>query len=178
MKKIKIILSVISVFVFAFLATGIVIKETSYAAEVSIDKPIKMVFSEFNKHENFKSWIPEIKSYEVVNENFGKTGSVYNIIVENQNQEIKMIQRILAYVPNEKVTFYFDAENMLKKDDYVFTEKNGITTISLNSSCNSKTYIMSCMLPYFKGKLERQSQVYLDNFKEFLEAQKPLENRF
>ena len=89
-----------------------------------------------------------------------------------------MTQRILAYVPNEKVTFYFDAENMLKKDDYIFTEKDGITTINLNASCNSKTYIMSCMLPYFKGKLENQSQVYLDNFKEFLEQQNGADDGF
>jgi uncharacterized protein YndB with AHSA1/START domain len=169
MKTVKIIISIISVLTIAFLGTGIVIKETTYAAEVTIDKPISLVFEEFNKHENSKNWIPEIKSFETVNENFGKTGSVYNIIIENQGQEIKMSQRILAYVPNEKVTFYFDAENMLKKDDYVFTEKDRVTTITLNASCNSKTYIMSCMLPYFKGKLENQSQVYLDNFKEFLE---------
>lgn len=169
MKTVKIIISIISVLTLAFLATGIVIKETTYAAEVTIDKPISLVFKEFNKYENTKNWIAEIKSFETVNENFGKTGSVYNIIIENQGQEIKMSQRILAYVPNEKVTFYFDAENMLKKDDYLFTEKDGVTTITLNTSCNSKTYIMSCILPYFKGKLEDQSQVYLDNFKEFLE---------
>lgn len=169
MKTVKIIISIISVLTLAFLATGIVIKETTYAAEVTIDKPINLVFKEFNKYENTKNWIAEIKSFETVNENFGKTGSVYNIIIENQGQEIKMSQRILAYVPNEKVTFYFDAENMLKKDDYLFTEKDGVTTITLNTSCNSKTYIMSCILPYFKGKLEDQSQVYLDNFKEFLE---------
>ncbi|MGK0328272.1 SRPBCC family protein [Polaribacter sp.] len=178
MKKIKIILIIISSLTLIFFATGLVVKETSYAAKVSIDKSISLVFKEFNKQENSKNWIPEIKSFETLNENFGKTGSVYNIIIENQGEEIKMTQRILAYVPNEKVTFYFDAENMLKKDDYIFTEKNGITTINLNASCNSKTYIMSCMLPYFKGKLENQSQVYLDNFKEFLEQQNAVDDGF
>jgi uncharacterized membrane protein len=169
MKTVKIIISIISVLTLAFFVTGIVIKETTYAAEVTINKPISYVFKEFNKHENSKNWIPEIKSFEAVNENFGKTGSVYDITIENQGQEIKMTQKILAFVPNEKVTFYFDAENMLKKDDYLFTENEGITTIHLNAACNSKTYIMSCMLPFFKGKFENQSQVYLDNFKEFIE---------
>ena len=175
MKTIKVILIIISIITVAFFATGLVVKETSYEAEISMKKPISLVFNEFNKHENSKNWIPEIKSFKVVNENQGKTGSIYNIIIENQEQEIMMIQRILAYVPNEKVTFYFDAENMLKKDDYVFTEKDGVTTIKLNTSCNSKTYIMSCMLPYFKGKLEKQSQVYLDNFKEYLENKKSIQ---
>lgn len=169
MKTVKVILIIISIITFAFLATGLVVKETSYQAKIDIKKPVSLVFKEFNKYENSKNWIPEIKSFKVVKENQGKTGSIYDIIIENQDQEINMTQRILAYVPNEKVTFYFDAENMLKKDDYVFIEKDGITSIKLNTSCNSKTYIMSCMLPYFKGKLERESQVYLDNFKQYLE---------
>ena len=82
MKKIKIILIIISSLTLIFFATGLVVKETNYAAKVSIDKPISEVFKEFNKHENSKNWIPEIKSFETLNENFGKTGSVYNIIIE------------------------------------------------------------------------------------------------
>ncbi len=41
----------------------------------------------------------------------------------NQGQEITMTEKVMAYVQNEKVTLFFDAENMLKTDDYVFTEK-------------------------------------------------------
>ena len=170
MKTIKVILIIIIILTVAFLVTGLVVKETTYQASVTIDKPISEVFNEFNISENTKNWIPEIISIETVNENLGKTGSVYNIVIENQNQEIMMTQRVIAYVPNEKVTYYFDAENMLKKDDYVFFEKDGATVITLKSACNSKTYIMSCMIPYFKGKLEDQSQLYLDNFKEFIEG--------
>ena len=169
MKTVKVILIIIVILTLAFFATGIVVKETSYKAEVVINKPLEVVFAEFNNSENTKKWISEIKKFEVVEENHGKTGSLYNIVVENQGQEIKMTQKVMAYVPNEKVTFFFDAENMLKKDDYTFSENNGITTINLNSSCNSKSYIMSCMLPFFKGKLEEQSQRYLENFKEFVE---------
>jgi uncharacterized membrane protein len=169
MKTIKVILIIIIILTVAFLATGIVVKETTYEANVTIDKPILEVFTEFNNAENTKNWIPEIISLETVNENLGKTGSVYNIVIENQNQEIMMTQKVMAYVPNEKVTYFFDAENMLKKDDYVFSEKDGATVINLKAACNSKTYIMSCMIPYFKGKLEEQSQLYLDNFKEYIE---------
>ncbi len=117
-----------------------------------------------------ENWIPEIKNSKF-KRNFGKTGSVYDIVVENQDQEIKMTQKVMAYVPNEKVTLFFDAENMLKKDDYTFSENDGVTTINLNSACNSKSYIMSCMLPFFADKLEAQSQTYLDNFKEYIEKE-------
>jgi predicted small secreted protein len=171
MKTIKIILGIITAIVVVFLATGLIIKETSYVTQVSVNKPVEVVFETFNNSENIKNWIPEVKSFDVVNENIGKTGSVYKMVVENQGQEIVMTQKIIAFVKNEKVTLFFDAENMLKRDDYVFVEKNGITTITLNSSCQSESYLMACMFPFFKGTFQEQDQTYLNNFKAFAEKQ-------
>jgi predicted small secreted protein len=169
MKVIKIILGIIIAFSLAFFATGLIVKETTYTAEVSLKKPVKEVFKEFNDAGNIKNWIPEIKSFEVVNENVGKTGSVYKIVVMAEDQEITMTEKVMAFVPNEKITLFFDAENMLKKDDYVFTEKNGVTTITLNASCQSESYVMACMFPYFKGTFKEQDQAYLNNFKAYIE---------
>lgn len=171
MKAIKIILGIIIVITVVFFATGLFVKETNYTTEVSINKPVNKVFAEFNKPNNVKNWIPEIKSIKTLNENLGKIGSVYQIVVLNQEQEITMTEKVMAYVENEKVTFFFDAENMLKTDDYVFIEKDGVTTITLNSSCQSDSYIMACLFPYFKGTFREQDQTYLNNFKTFVEKQ-------
>lgn len=171
MKTIKVILIIISIFSLAFLGTGLVVQQTSYSAKVSINKPLNEVFNNFMKIDSVKNWIPEIQSVESVNLNPGITGSVYNIVVLNQGEEIKMTEKIMAYVPNEKVTLFFDAENMLKKDDYLFSEENGVTTITLNASCQSESYIMACMFPYFKGTFRDQDQSYLNNFKTFVEKQ-------
>ena len=121
------------------------------------------------KIDSIKNWIPDIKSVTVINENPGITGSVYGVIVLNQGQEIKMTEKIMAYVPYEKVTLFFDAENMLKKDDYLFSEENGITTVTLNARCQSESFIMACMFPYFKGTFQKQDQSYLNNFKNYIE---------
>ena len=171
MKTIKIILGIITVLVVGFFLTGLIVKETNYTAQVSVNKPINEVFKTFNNSENIKNWIPEIKSFEVVNNNLGKTGSIYKLVVENQGEEISMTEKVLAFVPNEKVTLFFDAENMLKTDDYLFSEENGVTKITLNASCKSDSYIMACLFPYFKGTFKEQDQTYLNNFKEFVEKQ-------
>jgi len=169
MKTIKIILGIITAFVVVFLATGLLIKETSYTTQITINKPVEEVFETFSNSENIKKWIPEIKSFEVINENIGKTGSSYKIVIENQGQDIEMNQRVIAYVKNEKLTLYFDAENMLKRDNYIFKEKNGNTVISVNTSCQSESYLMACMFPYFKGTFKEQDQAYLNDFKVFVE---------
>ena len=169
MKTIKIILGIISAFAVAFFLTGLIVKKTDYSAEVVVNKPIEEVFKTFNNSENIKNWIPEIKSFNVVSENPGKTGSIYKIVIDANGEEITMTEKVLAFVPNEKVTLFFDAENMLKRDDYVFTSKEGVSTITLNSSCQSESYIMACMFPYFKSVFKEQDQSYLNNFKAFAE---------
>jgi len=169
MKTIKVILIIISTLVVAFLATGLLVQQTNYSATVSIDKPINEVFSNFMQIDSVKNWIPDIKSVKPVNINPGITGSVYDVVVLNQGQEIAMTEKIMAYVLNEKVTLFYDAENMLKKDDYLFSEENGITTITLNAACHSESFIMACIFPYFRGTFQAQDQSYLNNFKTFLE---------
>ena len=169
MKIIKVILIIISTLVVAFLATGLLVQQTNYSATVSIDKPIDEVFSNFMQIDSVKNWIPDIKSVKPVNINPGITGSVYDVVVLNQGQEIAMTEKIMAYVLNEKVTLFYDAENMLKKDDYLFSEENGITTITLNAACQSESFIMACMFPYFRSTFQAQDQSYLNNFKTFLE---------
>ena len=169
MRTIKLILIIISIVVVAFLATGLLVQQTNYSATVSIDKPIDEVFSNFMQIDSVKNWIPDIKSVKPVNINPGITGSVYDVVVLNQGQEIAMTEKIMAYVLNEKVTLFYDAENMLKKDDYLFSEENGITTITLNAACQSESFIMACMFPYFRGTFQAQDQSYLNNFKTFLE---------
>jgi len=72
MKIIKIILSVITFFIVAFFLTGLFVKETTYQASITVNKPISAVFKDFSTSENIKNWIPEIKSLKVIHENPGK----------------------------------------------------------------------------------------------------------
>jgi len=110
-----------------------------------------------------------VNSYELVNENPGKIGSVYILTVLNQGQEITITEKVMAFIKNKKFTVFYAAQNMLKRDDYVFEEKEGVTQITLNSSCQSDSYIMACLFPYFKGKFQEQDQLHLNNFKIYLE---------
>lgn len=169
MKRIKIILGIISLIVLVFFATGALKRETSYTVQIQINKPIAQVFDAFTTIENKKQWIPELKSVEIVNENVGKTGSEYQLMIQNQDQKMLISEKIMAYVPNKKVTLFHNAENMLKTNDYVFSESNGLTNITLQATCSSDSYLMSCLFPYFKGTFKNQDLSYLTNFKTFLE---------
>lgn len=169
MKRIKIILGIISGLTLIFFTTGLFVKETNYTTIVEVNKPLENVFETFNQIEDIKKWIPEVKTVNVITKSLGKTGSIYKIVIDANDQEITMTQKIVAYVPNEKVTVFYDAENMLKTNDYIFEEKNGVSKITLNSTCRSDSYIMACTFPYFKGTFMAQDQSYLNNFKSYIE---------
>ena len=169
MKAIKIILGTITILTLIFFSTGSFIKQTSYQANITVNKSIDEVFEEFNNMQNTKKWIPEIIKIDTIQSNYVKTGSIFKILIDNKGEEIEMTEKVMAYVPNEKVTLYYDAENMLKTNDYIFTDINGATNIELNATCSSESYMMSCLYPYFKGAFRKQDQQYLDNFKAFVE---------
>ena len=79
--------------------------------------------------------------------------------------------KIFTDVENKKVTLYFDADDMLKTDDFTFSEENGVTTIVKDVVCKSDSYIMSCLFPYFKGTFSAIDQESLNNFKTYIEKQ-------
>ncbi len=170
MKTIKIILGIIITLTIVFLATGLIFKETKYTTEVVVNKPIEEVFSLFNDSSRIKEWIPELKSIEATDEKPGKIGSTYKMVVTSNNGEkINLEEKVLAYVPNEKVTLFIHADNMLKTDDYSFTFKDGVTTVKNESVCRSNSYLLSCVFPYFKSTFKKQDQGYLNNFKKIAE---------
>lgn len=169
MKVIKIILGIIITLSVVFFATGLVVKETKYSSEIVVDKPIKEVFTKFNDVETFKEWLPDIKSIETINENPQKIGSTYKMIVDNQGQGLEIIEEIVAYVSNEKITLRFTSDEMLKIDDYNFIAQENQTKIVQNSTISSKSYMLACTFPWFKSKFKVMSQNYMVRFKQFVE---------
>ena len=171
MKAIKIIVTVLIIIIVLFFGTGLVVKESSYSVEVSIDKPLSETFAKFNDMSSMKEWIPEFDSVETVDLKEGITGSIYNITVDNNGEKIVMREKVLAYVKDEKVALYFDMEGVIKTDDFTFKRDGSKTIIVLNSSYQAESYIYGCVLPYMKGVFKGVDQKNLDRFKAFIEKQ-------
>lgn len=169
MKTVKVIVIFLVIVSVVFFGTGLVIKDSSYSIEITVDKPLKETFAKFNDMSTIKEWIPEYTSVETISQKPEVTGSIYNIIVDNQGQKVTIEEKILAYIENEKVTLFFNREGVIETDDYAFKSDGSKTTITLNSNYQAKSYILGCVLPYFKGTFKGVDQKYLENFKAFAE---------
>lgn len=171
MKKVKIILGIVTAMVVVFFSTGLFVKETAYSTQTLIKKPVADVFAILNDANVLKEWIPELQSVEVVEEKPGKIGSTHKMLVSNQGQTVSMTRKVLAYVENKKVTYFFRTNDLLKTDEYKFTATGDFTKIVKKTSSKSTSYLMSCVFPYFKGKLKEIDQNYLNQFKTFAEKE-------
>jgi uncharacterized membrane protein len=171
MKIVKIIVIFLVVLSFIFFGTGLVIKENNYSVEISINKPLEETFQLFNNQELMTQWVPQVTKVETIKENPGIIGSEYRITIDNNGETITMKEKVLAFVENQKVTQYFDQENVLKTNDYVFATEGSQTKIVLNATYQAESYILNCVFPYFKGTFKGVDQTNLDNFKTFAEKQ-------
>lgn len=169
MKTVKAIVVLITILVAVFFSIGLFVKETVYTTQISVNKPVEDVFAIFNDFEKKSNWIPEFKSVEYIEKKEGKVGSTYKIVLEKNGQKIIMKEKVLAFVPNEKITLNYGVEGMLKMNDYNFKAEGEVTTITQKSTCKSDGYIMSCIFPFFKSKFKEQDQLYLNNFKSYID---------
>ncbi|MCG8804701.1 SRPBCC family protein [Tenacibaculum finnmarkense] len=169
MKSIKIILGIVTALVLVFFLTGIIITQVEYSTEIEVNKPVATVFENFKNVDQLKKWLPDVKSIEPKQEKPGVLGSTYNVIVENNGQEVKMVQRISDYIENEKITFEFHSNQMVKTTEYNFIANGNTTKIVQNSSVNSKSYMTACLYPYFKGTFKKISLLSLKKCKEYVE---------
>ncbi|MGB1169594.1 MAG: SRPBCC family protein [Flavobacteriaceae bacterium] len=169
MKTVKItIISLIILTVF-FFGTGLIIKESNYTSTITINEPLEKTFATFTDFSTILAWNPEYDTIDVVELKPGITGSIYDIKVVHNNQTTVIREKVLAYVRNEKFTLYIDKEGVVERDDYTFISDGSHTTINLSSSFQAKSYLLSCVLPFFKLKFKRIDEVFLNNFKTFVE---------
>ena len=169
MKTVKIIITLLIILTVLFFGTGLIIKESSYTSKIIINEPLEKTFSTFTDLSAKTQWNPEYNAIEVIELKPGITGSIYNIKVLHNNQITIIREKVLAYVKNEKITLFIDKDGVVERDDYTFSSDGSHTVINLSSSYQAKNYLLSCVLPFFKFKFKKIDEVFLNNFKRFLE---------
>ncbi len=169
MKVVKIILGIIVAISVVFFSTGFVVKEVVYSSQITVNKPLTEVFNTFTKVKNQKLWTPEIDRIVVENNNPQRVGSVYKLLIRNQDQQLITKQRVLAYTPNKEVSYRFNSEVMIRLEDYNFSSENRQTKITQQTTIRSMSYMLACTFPWFKYKFEENSQKYLNSFKILME---------
>lgn len=171
MKILKGFLRLLLLLLVVFLATGLLVKESSYQIRASIAKPLPQVFSAFHNKSTLKDWQPNLHSIKsnVVKE--GVIGSSYHLKMTKDLDTIDFLENTIAFIPNKKITYTLTADQLFKVDDYDFEVVGDSTIITKNVVYKSDHYFMQCLFPYLKNNFIELDQNNLDNFKTYIEKQ-------
>ncbi len=142
-----------------------------YANEVIIDAPIDKVIDLFDSKENLAKWQEGFISMELLSGDDGEIGSKYLLKYKMGKREVEMTETILEKDLPRIFSATYEAKKMWNKVDNLFEETEDGKTFYRSESefkMRGMMLIIGIVLP---GAFRKQSQKYLDDFKNYVEKE-------
>ncbi|MCK8522738.1 SRPBCC family protein [Aquimarina sp. D1M17] len=140
-----------------------------YTLEIEIALPRNEVIAKFDNEKNMKHWQKGLISIEHLSGEKGKTGATSKLVYKMGKREIEMIETITLLDLPEAFHLTFDAKNVYNiQENYFEEEPNGNTKwISKNEFKFSG--FMKVIGFLMSSAFKKQSYVYMQDFKSFVE---------
>ena len=141
-----------------------------YTCEVLIDKPRKEVVEKLDNPENMKFWQKGLESFEHLNGEPGKPGAESKLVYQMGKRRIEMIETITFNNLPEEMHLNYMTNGVANIQKNYFKDE-GQKTRWISESVFKFTGFMKLMSFFMgTGAFKKQSQVYLDDFKAFVEG--------
>lgn len=142
-----------------------------YTNEVIIKAPLEKVIELFDDADNLKKWQPGLVSINHLSGEYGKVGSTYKLDFKMGKRDIEMIETIkVKDLPHLIVTTY-DAKNVWNEVRSNFEKIDKSTTKYWTENEFKMSGMMKLFAFLMPGAFKKQSQKYLNLFKEFAEKE-------
>lgn len=141
----------------------------NYTLEQVINQPREKVVQLIEDPKNLKEWQPGFISIEHISGEMGKVGSKYKLEYELGKRKTIMIETITERQIPEKYNLTFETDKVFNRQYNRFEEIDANTTKWISESEFELSGFMNIFGLFGKGMFKKQSQIYLDKFKEFAE---------
>ncbi len=141
-----------------------------YINETIINKPIDRVVELFDDPDNLAEWQPGFISMEHIEGEYGEPGSKYRMKYKMGKREIEMIETVLVRDLPKEFTGTYEAKNVWNKISNHFESIDENTTRYSSENEFKFSGMMKLFAWLMPGAFKKQSQKYLDLFKEFAES--------
>ena len=143
----------------------------NYSQQIEINIPREKVIELFDNPDNMKHWQPGLISYEHLSGDHGKPGAKMLLRYKMGKRKIEMIETITVRdLPNEFSGTY-EAKGVWNMVKNTFTEPSDGSTIWLSENEFKFKGFMKIMAAVMPGAFKKQSFKYMQQFKEFAEAE-------
>lgn len=148
--------------------TGLLNKEVSYTTETTIERPLDLVWEKFNDSDITKEYIPQILEITPMKELPGVVGSTTKIKMGG-SRPMDIIETVKAYEEKKLIDLEFDAEGMIKRDTYTFTELKGKTKMTATHSIIGEGIMTRAIYRMMKRLFKNTDQGFQNTFKDIVE---------
>lgn len=142
-----------------------------YTCTVDIDLPIDKTVELWTDETHFKEWQDGFKSIELLSGTPDGTGAKSKIILDDGKRRVELIETIVnSDLPKEKRARY-EHVHMTNTQTSRFEpiSENKTRYISEVEYTNFNGFMIKLMAKLFPNKFKKQSQIWMNQFKEFAE---------
>lgn len=142
-----------------------------YNNEVEINVPIAKVIELFNDSDNLIKWQPGFISMTHLSGDLGEVGSTYRLLYKMGKRNVEMIETIIVKNLPELYAFTYVAKGVWNEVHNHFEIIDENTTRYWTENEFKMKGMMRIIAALMPGVFKKQSQKYLDLFKEFVEKE-------
>lgn len=143
-----------------------------FSCHVDINLPRDRVIELFDNPENMHKWQEGLVSFEHLEGERGQPGARSKLVYQNGKKTFDLYEYITVRNLPEEFSGYYDHVAMRNTMRNSFKDLgNGITRWESNLDYTFKTPMWRFMSMFMKGMFKKQTQKWLNNFKEFAESE-------
>ena len=142
-----------------------------YTNEIVINLPRDRVVELFDNSDNFKEWQPGLQSYKHISGDPGRPGARSQLIYDDGGRRIEMIKTIThRNLPDEFAAIY-ETKGVKNWISNKFLEEGADKTLMVTGNEFKFSGMMRIMSFFMRGSFPKQTQSFLENFKNFAESE-------
>lgn len=142
-----------------------------YSNQIEINLPVQKVIELFDNPDNMVKWQPGFISFEPLSGTPGQPGAKSKLKYKMGKREVEMIETITVRDLPKEFSGIYEAKGVFNEVKNYFTE-TGNNKTKWVSECEFKFGGMMKLIGWLMpGAFKKQSQKYLDLFKEFAEKE-------
>ena len=142
-----------------------------YQNSIIIQKPIDEVIALFDNPDNMKHWQPGLQSFELIKGVAGQPGAVSKLTYQMGNRLVEMTETITERNLPTIFAGIYEAKNVWNLVSNSFIDNgDGSTSWITETEFKFSGFMMKAISTLMPGAFKKQSQKFLDDFKQFAES--------
>jgi uncharacterized protein YndB with AHSA1/START domain len=170
MKIIKIILAALAGIVLLFLSIGLLFPSYEYQSSIAVNASPEKCWAAYHDTTKMRQWLDGFKSLTLKNGEPLSSGSLYEIVITEDDHRMVMSEKIIEVNAPTKVSY--ELNNDVLKSEFSFSfEGTSSTTITTKYKITGNNVLWKSILLLSKSYMTGEAQKQLNGLKKVIETQ-------